>query len=285
MKTFSKVRRRIVVEVWEESGNDIDLASLLIALYRASGIPARYVYGQIELPIEQAMNLVGVEDEQTAGNVFASGGVPGVLIIQGGRITKIRLDHVWVEAYIPYSNYRGTMRDESGKTWIPLDPSFKQYEYHEPIINESASYITGLNQSYIQEQMSQYTNNTLDYLETNGLSNATFNDILGYRTIIKEELGILPNSRAISRTRSPEAWQRPGVPGGVGDEEEEGPGQGHLLQDDNGSGHKERGSGKAGGGRRGDRDGQDLRLEDPPGSGGPRSAGKEGLRPVSSEEA
>jgi hypothetical protein len=76
--------------LWEEAGNDVDLASLLIALYRASGIPARYVYGQIELPIEQAMNLVGVEDEQTAGNVFASGGVPGVLIIQGGRITKIR---------------------------------------------------------------------------------------------------------------------------------------------------------------------------------------------------
>jgi len=28
--------------LWEEAGNDADLASLLIALYRASGIPARY---------------------------------------------------------------------------------------------------------------------------------------------------------------------------------------------------------------------------------------------------
>jgi hypothetical protein len=109
------------------------------------------------------------------------------------------------------------MRDESGKTWIPLDPSFKQYEYHEPavnlteamglnasaflegvmdnsLINESASYITSMNQSYIQEQMGLYTNSTLDYLEVNNMLNATLNDLLGYREIIPEELGILPAS-------------------------------------------------------------------------------------------
>jgi transglutaminase-like putative cysteine protease len=201
----------------EEAGNDVDLASLLISLYRASGIPARYAYGQVTLPIDQAMNIVGVEDEQTAGNVFASGGVPSLLIREGGNLTKLQLEHVWVEAYIPYSNYRGKIRDESGRTWIPLDPSFKLYEYHEPIVNlteamglnataflegmigqstidPANSYITGMNQSYIQEQMSQYTNNTLDYLETTGYSNATLNDILGHRENIKEELGILPNS-------------------------------------------------------------------------------------------
>jgi len=93
------------------------------------------------------------------------------LIIQGGNITKIELDHVWVEAYIPYSNYRGKIRDESGKTWIPLDPSFKQYEYHEPIVNlteamglNATAFLEGIignsvineNHSYIQQQMALY---------------------------------------------------------------------------------------------------------------------------------
>jgi hypothetical protein len=62
------------------------------------------------------------------------------------------------------------------------------------IIDEANSYLTGMNQSYVQEQMDLYTNNTLAYLEAKGLSNATLNDLLGYRTIIKEKLGILPNS-------------------------------------------------------------------------------------------
>jgi hypothetical protein len=39
--------------------NDMDTASLLIALLRASGIHARYVYGTIELPIEKVKNWLG----------------------------------------------------------------------------------------------------------------------------------------------------------------------------------------------------------------------------------
>jgi len=42
--------------------------------------------------------------------------------------------------------------------------------------------------------MENYTNSTLDYLQANNMSNATLNDLLGYRTIIKEELGLLPNT-------------------------------------------------------------------------------------------
>ena len=42
-------------------GNAFDTASLLIALYRAANIPARYVYGTVELQVDQAMNWVGRE--------------------------------------------------------------------------------------------------------------------------------------------------------------------------------------------------------------------------------
>ncbi|MEW6375080.1 MAG: transglutaminase-like domain-containing protein [Thermodesulfobacteriota bacterium] len=113
-----------------KQGNAFDTASLLIALLRVSNIPARYVYGTIELPIEKVMNWVGgFTDPTSAVDFIASGGIRGVAVTSGGKIVGVRMEQMWVEAYLPYGNYRGTMRDQSIKTWIPMDGSFKQYEY------------------------------------------------------------------------------------------------------------------------------------------------------------
>jgi cell wall-associated NlpC family hydrolase len=112
----------------EKAGNDFDQASLLIALLRASNIPAHYVYGTIELPIDKFMNWVGgVTDINTAVQILATAGVPGQTITEGGKIKYVQFEHAWVEAYVPYGNYRGSMRDDTIKTWIQMDPSFKQY--------------------------------------------------------------------------------------------------------------------------------------------------------------
>jgi hypothetical protein len=43
----------------KKRGNAFDTASLLIALYRAADIPARYVYGTIDVPADKVMNWVG----------------------------------------------------------------------------------------------------------------------------------------------------------------------------------------------------------------------------------
>ncbi|MEW6006759.1 MAG: transglutaminase-like domain-containing protein, partial [bacterium] len=115
--------------LWEKAGNDFDLASLLIALYRAANIPARYVYGTVEIPIEKAMNWVGVKDPYTAAQIFASGGIPSKAITSGGKIVAIRLEHCWSEVYIAYLPYSGAKDWNKGnKMWIPIDSSFKQYE-------------------------------------------------------------------------------------------------------------------------------------------------------------
>ncbi len=124
--------------------NDIDTASLLIALLRASNIPARYVYGTIQLPIAQVMNWVGgFTDPKSAVNLLASGGIPSKTYVAGGQISYVQLEHVWVEAYVPYGNYRGMMSDQSIKTWIPLDGSFKQYQYKQGMDLYSALNING----------------------------------------------------------------------------------------------------------------------------------------------
>ena len=115
--------------LWAKSGNDFDLASLLIALLRASGIPARYEYGTIEVPIDRAMSWVGMENPLAASSLFSSGGIPATAIIDGNsnQVVKLRKEHVWVKVWIDYTPSRGGVFQE-GDRWVRLDPSFKQHD-------------------------------------------------------------------------------------------------------------------------------------------------------------
>ncbi len=108
-------------------GNDMDLASLLIALLRYHGIPARYEYGTIEIPVDRALEMLGVDDVGTAGTVLASQGVPAVVLYAGTDPVAIRMERTWVVAYVPYTNYRGIDGGQGGgdSLWVALDPSFK----------------------------------------------------------------------------------------------------------------------------------------------------------------
>ncbi len=57
----------------------------------------------------------------------------------GGEIKYVRIEHVWVEAYIDYIPSRGARhKTGQGDTWIPLDASFKQYNYTQGIDIKSA---------------------------------------------------------------------------------------------------------------------------------------------------
>ncbi|NVN98431.1 MAG: transglutaminase [Geobacteraceae bacterium] len=111
----------------ERSGNDLDQASLLIALLRAANIPAKYVYGTIEVPIERVMLWLGVKDPVVAANIIASGGIPAKAGISGGKITTVRLEHVWVEAFVSMFPSFGA-KSGSNNIWTPIDPSFKEHE-------------------------------------------------------------------------------------------------------------------------------------------------------------
>ena len=113
--------------------NAFDTASLLIALLRASGIHARYVYGTIEIPATEAMNWVGgVTKPELAVQLLNMGGIPAVAVTSGSQITKVRLEHVWVEAWIDYLPSRGAVH-RTGDNWIPMDASWKQYAYTDGI--------------------------------------------------------------------------------------------------------------------------------------------------------
>ena len=111
----------------EGRGNDADINALLVNLLRAKGIPARYVRGVIRLSSDQAMNLFGVESPERVEQVLDAAAVPYEPVLEGGGLAGVMKEHIWVEAYLPYSNYRGTSLDDQGKRWVPLDASF---EFH-----------------------------------------------------------------------------------------------------------------------------------------------------------
>ena len=119
-------RKGAVETLHQLHGNDTDQASLLLALLRSAGIPCRYVRGSVEMTPERAKSWLGVDNAHTAGSILTTAGMDGVNIVNGPNVTAIRCTRVWVEAYLPYSNYRGVPRETTGKVWIPLDPAFKE---------------------------------------------------------------------------------------------------------------------------------------------------------------
>jgi len=194
--------------------NDMDTASLLIALLRASNIPARYVYGTILLPIDKIMNWTGgFTDSMSSLEIMAQGGIPITGEVAGGKIAAAKIEHVWVEAYVPYGNYRGTMRDSSIKTWVPLDASYKQYTYTQGMnitqavpfdtqsfintitstatINQAQGYVTNINSQYISQTIQSYTNQVANYISQRN-PNATVGDIIGNKKIIPLNFHFLP---------------------------------------------------------------------------------------------
>ena len=114
----------------ERAGNDVDTSSLLLALLRAANVPSRYVEGTIELTVSEAQNLTGVSDANNIGTLFASAGIPGVLITSGPDVVAVRIEHTWTEAYVDYDPYAGA-RSGPGDVWVPISPWYKPLQHDE----------------------------------------------------------------------------------------------------------------------------------------------------------
>ena len=196
-------------------GNSMDIAGLTIALLRASGIPARYIHGTIEVPKEQFINWTGDFASIDAAQEYANvGGIPATSVTRGGVITKMRLEHVWVEAAIDYYPSRGA-RNYIADRWVQFDPSYKQYAYQQGIdavavsgidpqrlaqdfsasgtINESQGWVAGLDAGVLQAAQAQ-AQTALETHIDKAMSDPTVSDIIGGRRTIVQDHPILPSA-------------------------------------------------------------------------------------------
>lgn len=195
-------------------GNAFDTASLLIALLRTSGIPARYTYGTIQVPIANFSNWVGgAADPNAAEDFVAEGGIPNAALISGGQIVAMQLEHVWVEAFVDARPSRG-VKNVTPQTWVPLDAAYKQYSYKAGMslkqmvpfdqsgllssaaqgatIDVQNSFTQNVNQANIQSAVSQYQGQLQSYSNSVNPS-ASVGDAVGQKTIVSAGATVLPS--------------------------------------------------------------------------------------------
>jgi len=188
-------------------GNAYDTNSLLIALLRASGYQARYVYGTVQVPIDQVQNWVGnARTPDDALELLLTGGIPTKYMTSGGRISALQFEHVWVEAYVDFIPSRGAI-ERQPDTWVPLDASFKQYRYDAPLklaegtgwnaqqvveqfistatIGQDGS-VTGLDREFYGSQLNAYTSKAANFLE-GAAPNADIDSVFGRQTVIPSD--------------------------------------------------------------------------------------------------
>lgn len=196
-------------------GNAFDTASLLIAMYRAAGIPARYVYGTIEVPADKAMNWVGgVTKAEAAQSLLGQGGIPSVGLISGGAIKAIRMEHVWVEAFVDNLPSRGAI-NKRPNTWVPMDASFKQYQFSSSLdvssnvpfdaqqfldkmkqgatIDELAGSVRGIDAQKVDAAIAEYNATAKSFVDSK-IPNASLLDVVGGQQIVQESSPILLGS-------------------------------------------------------------------------------------------
>ncbi len=214
--------------------NATDTTSLIIALFRASGFPARYVYATKELPIDKFMNWVGgFTDPMAALNFAASAGIPVKGMTEGGKIKYVQFSHVWPICFIPYIPSRQGRLTDKYPMWTPLDGTIPKYYKYTPgidiktavpfdgqvfidqikssaTINETTGYVTNVNSSLVQQTMQDYQTRVQNYISQN-YPNATVGDVIGKREIIQKKFdGIIPGTeptRTIAVT-----WTGPTLP-------------------------------------------------------------------------
>ncbi|HLF97344.1 MAG TPA: DUF6531 domain-containing protein [Methylococcaceae bacterium] len=190
-------------------GNDVDLASTLIAMYRSRGIPARYVVGTIRVKAADVQNWLGVHNLDLAVGILNDQGIQGVTLAPDR--SYVEFEHVWTEASVPFGDYRG-----AGSTnvdcwttpgqcaWIPLDPSFKLKRYleapidvHDAVSFDYSAYYDAIKNNDESRKdknpLQIHEDAILAYLRAThpgkGLA-----DVLDIGAIIVEKSGILPAS-------------------------------------------------------------------------------------------
>lgn len=144
--------------------NDVDTASLAVALFRANGIPAHYKKGIAVVPVRTVTTLLGVDDAKTAFGVLAVNHVPVYVLssaLDGTSWDKadfsqekfFAVEWVYPEIFFEYdergANVSNALQLELAtsteaiqkelavfpkKEWIPVDSLFKPLTHTKGVI-------------------------------------------------------------------------------------------------------------------------------------------------------
>jgi len=202
----------------ERAGNDFDQASLLVALFRASGVHARYVQGVIQVPREDLASWLRIDDPERAADALQRAGIPADVTTNSRGVSGVRLQYTWVRAYVEYASDLGTRFGEptgrrGASSWIDLAPAFKAYDFSpgrdvaaeigvDPVsflsdikaqarVDEAASSATDVPEPFILDRIEEWSGLTRAYADAN---DRTVDTLFLDRAIVPKELGALPGA-------------------------------------------------------------------------------------------
>lgn len=198
----------------DAAGNDMDQASLLIALLNAAGFSSTsYVYGKISIKNTAAdgndLAHWMAADASSFNFVFPASGITNVTGTNYGSYQMWTFDHVWVRAVI-------------GGTAYDLDPSYKTSTLltginlkqasgysREQLLTDAAgttgtNYVQNMDRPAVESRLGQYASTLRSYIQAN-LPNATTEEVVGGGKIQEKSLASLSAAAAVLAGFSPVA--------------------------------------------------------------------------------
>jgi len=190
----------------EGRGNDVDQASLLVALLRAADIPCRYESGTVELSVDAANAYTATEALSATLTALLSSGVKAKSVSLGtGRGLGIQMAHTWVRAFVPATAYRGIQESATESSWVHLGPALKRVKTQKAVDLRDA--VTFDFQGYLSKPNpdppskvyeAQVRNHILGAgLDCQGMDGATKR-----RTVTQDKLPLLPSELPARRVDS-----------------------------------------------------------------------------------
>ncbi|HEX6864456.1 MAG TPA: transglutaminase family protein, partial [Thermoanaerobaculia bacterium] len=180
----------------EGEGTSWDQAWLLQELLTAAGVDARVEWGQVEIPTSLLLTLTGTSDPFDAGNLISTGGVPAVLLVQGGKVVGARIGHVWVKAHLDYVPNRGVTQG-TADTWVRMDPTLKRYGFAEGIdVHSQVPFDLG---AYLQSgtELSPrraYEDALFAYIRANNIDCANLEQLKKAAQVVRERFPFVPGT-------------------------------------------------------------------------------------------
>lgn len=190
-EAYQGLAKGSMATLWTRRGNDWDLASLLIALLRAAGVPARYETGTVALETTFSEAWLGIRSLDAVQRYFSLARTPATLTPDK---KFLQLQRVWVKAYVPYGHYRGTGEGDEDRLWVPMDPTFKAHELLSGLVVDvpfdEQTFLSRV-QRFLPVEV--YEDQVRQYVAANfpGRSTTEINNV---GNIIREEFPILPST-------------------------------------------------------------------------------------------
>lgn len=190
------------------SGNDFDQASLMIALLRASGYTAQYVYGNMELSFIDLRKWL--RDTYYVATL-SSGGIPYNTTALGASVTR-----VWVKAMINGQAYHfdpalkfyenGVYLDERSK--FLTDTGYVRDGFMSEAMSGAMTgtdYVQNVNEGKIKAKLADYTSRLIAAIRSSSDINKDVSAYMGISTLIKPSplssyAATLPQNPIITQT-------------------------------------------------------------------------------------